>query len=43
MKNYKQQLTLIEEFIKEVGLRPNKDYSIDRINNNIGYFKGNIK
>jgi hypothetical protein len=32
-----------EEFISEVGCRPSKDYSIDRIDNDLGYISGNVK
>ena len=30
-----------ENFLEDMGERPSKDYSIDRINNNSGYSKGN--
>jgi len=30
-------------FLKEVGKRPSKEHSIDRIDNTNGYFKGNIR
>ena len=32
-----------EGFIKDMGERPSKYYTIDRINNNKGYFKGNCR
>ena len=32
-----------ESFYKEVGPRPSKDYSIDRINNCLGYIEGNLR
>ena len=33
----------IDNFIAEVGLRPSKLYSIDRIDNNRGYEPGNVR
>lgn len=30
-------------FLEDVGLRPSKDYSLDRINNDRGYWKDNIR
>ena len=30
-------------FIDHIGLRPNNTYSIDRINNDIGYIPGNVR
>lgn len=32
-----------EEFFKEVGPRPSKDQSLDRIDNDLGYIKGNLR
>ena len=32
-----------ENFLKDMGKRPSKEYSIDRIDNNKGYFKENCK
>jgi len=32
-----------ENFFEDMGLRPDKNYSLDRINNNLGYFKENCK
>ncbi len=32
-----------ENFIKDMGDKPGKDYSIDRIENNLGYYKENCK
>jgi len=32
-----------ECFLKDMGKKPNKNYSLDRINNNIGYSKENCK
>jgi len=32
-----------ENFIKDMGMKPSKEHSIDRINNNLGYFKENCK
>ena len=32
-----------KNFINDVGLRPTKNHSLDRIDNNKGYFKGNCK
>lgn len=32
-----------ESFINDMGLRPNKKYSLDRINNNDGYYKDNCR
>ena len=32
-----------ENFLKDMGTKPNNEYSIDRINNNLGYFKENCK
>lgn len=32
-----------ERFIKDVGQRPGPEYSLDRIDNNLGYFPGNIR
>lgn len=31
------------DFYKEIGEKPNSHYSIDRINNNLGYIIGNVK
>lgn len=32
-----------EKFKAEIGIRPSKSHSIDRINNNLGYIPGNIR
>jgi hypothetical protein len=32
-----------ENFIKDMGDKPGKDYSIDRINNDLGYYKENCR
>lgn len=32
-----------EFFIKEIGNRPSKNHSVDRINNNLGYVSGNMR
>lgn len=32
-----------EEFYKEIGEKPGKNYTIDRINNSKGYVRGNVK
>jgi len=32
-----------ENFFKDMGKRPGKEYSIDRINNNLGYYKENCR
>src|SRR6056297_2627296 len=32
-----------EEFFDDVGSRPSKDYSLDRINNDKGYWRDNVR
>jgi len=32
-----------ENFLKDMGRRPEKHLSLDRINNNLGYYKDNCK
>ena len=32
-----------ENFFEDMGLRPDKNYSLDRLNNNLGYFKENCR
>lgn len=32
-----------ENFLKDIGKRPGKQYSIDRIDNNLGYYKNNCR
>ena len=36
-------LNSFENFISDMGLKPNKSYSIDRINNDLGYYKDNCR
>lgn len=51
-KNYKQYSMLgmsdilandFMAFYKEIGKKPSNKHSVDRINNNVGYFEGNIR
>ena len=36
-------LESFENFIEDMGMKPGKEYSIDRVDNNLGYSKGNCK
>ena len=36
-------LDSFENFLEDVGMRPDKDLSLDRINNDLGYFKDNCR
>ena len=40
---YCAELSYFENFIRDMVLRPSKEYSIDRINNDKGYFKNNCR
>lgn len=38
-----EEWSLFETFFKDVGIRPSIEHSIDRVNNNLGYYKDNVK
>jgi hypothetical protein len=43
IKVYKRWLNSFQCFLKDVGLKPSKNHSLDRIDNNRGYFPKNVR
>lgn len=41
--DYDPKWNSFEAFLEDVGYRPSKEYSLDRIDNNRGYYKSNVR